>query len=133
MTDLRVAARELRAAPVLTAVAILSLALGIGANTAVFSLVNSLLLQPLPVVEPERLALVSDTRAASQGFTAAWTYPTWDQIHQRAQPFDGACANSSSIAAHPCHSRENNRRNAALIASSSKARLRFSPMSTRGR
>jgi predicted permease len=92
MTDLRVAVRELRAAPLVTAVAILSLALGIGANTAVFSLVNSLLLRLLPVVEPQRLAVVSDARAVSQGFTAAWTYSIWDQIRQRAQPFDGVCA-----------------------------------------
>ena len=92
MTDLRVAARELCAAPLVTAVAILSLALGIGANTAVFSLVNSLLLRPLPVVEPQRLAVVSNTRAVSQGFTAAWTYAIWDEIRQRAQPFEGACA-----------------------------------------
>jgi predicted permease len=92
MNDLRVAARELRAAPLVTAVAILSLALGIGANTAVFSLVNSLLLRPLPVVEPQRLAVVSDTRFVGQGTAAGWTYSVWDQIRQRAQPFDGACA-----------------------------------------
>ena len=92
MNDLRVAVRELRAVPLVTAVAVLSLALGIGANTAIFSLVNSLLLRPLPVVEPQRLAIVSDTRAVNLGFTAAWTYSIWDQLRQRAQPFDGACA-----------------------------------------
>lgn len=92
MNDLRFAVRELRGAPVVTAVAILSLALGIGANTAIFSLVNSLLLRPLPVIEPERLAVVSDARAMRQGGTAAWNYAIWDQIRQRAQAFDGACA-----------------------------------------
>ena len=92
MHDFRVAIRELRASPVVTAVAILSLALGIGSNTAIFSLVDSLLLRPLPVVEPQRLAVVSDTRASRQGFTAAWTYRIWDEIRRRAQPFDGACA-----------------------------------------
>src|SRR6266576_2708960 len=92
MTDLRLAIRSLRATPIVTAVAILSLALGIGANTAIFSLVNSLLLRTLPVVEPQRLAIISDTRAVSRGFTAGWTYAIWDQIRHRAQPFDGSCS-----------------------------------------
>jgi hypothetical protein len=90
--DVRLAFRSLRATPIVTLVAILSLALGIGANTAIFSLVNSLLLRALPVVEPQRLAIISDHRAISQGFTAAWTDAIWEQIRQRAQPFDGACA-----------------------------------------
>jgi predicted permease len=69
------------------------LALGIGANTAIFSLVDSLILRALPVVEPQRLALVSDARAVRGRFTAGWTYRIWDQIRARAQPFDaGACA-----------------------------------------
>ncbi len=92
MHDLRLAVRSLAATPVATAVAVLSLALGIGANTAIFSLVNSLLLRTLPVVEPQRLAIISDNRAISGGFTAGWTYAIWDQIRQRAQPFDGSCS-----------------------------------------
>ncbi len=59
MHDLRLAVRALRATPIVTAVAILSLALGIGANTAIFSLVNSLLLRSLPVANPQRLVTVS--------------------------------------------------------------------------
>jgi putative ABC transport system permease protein len=89
--DLRVAIRVLRAAPIVTGVAILSLALGIGANTAIFSLVNSLLLRTLPVAEPERLVLLSsDTR---RGNNAAWNYTLWEEIRRRApQLFDGAVA-----------------------------------------
>ena len=56
---LRLAIRSLRATPVVTAVAILSLALGIGANTAIFSLVNSLVLRPLPVEWPDQLVALS--------------------------------------------------------------------------
>src|SRR6185436_14203083 len=53
--DLRLAVRALRATPVVSAVAVLSLALGIGANTAIFSIINSLVLRTLPVTDPERL------------------------------------------------------------------------------
>jgi hypothetical protein len=59
--DFRLAVRTLRATPVVTLVAVLSLALGIGANTAIFSLVNSLVLRTLPVREPSRLVLLSDS------------------------------------------------------------------------
>src|SRR5580693_7027891 len=92
LQDVRLAVRSLRATPIVTFVAILSLALGIGANTAIFSLVDSLVLRALPVVEPQRLAVISDTRAVNGGFTAGWPYAVWDQIQKRAQPFDGACA-----------------------------------------
>jgi predicted permease len=106
MQDFRLAIRSLRATPVVTAVAILSLAIGVGANTAIFSLVDSLLLRPLPVAQPQRLAVVLDSRAyiRQQGLTGIWTYAAWEQIHQRAvSAFDGACtwwAEQLNIAPH---------------------------------
>jgi hypothetical protein len=65
MPGVRFAIRSLRATPVVTFVAILSLALSIGANTAVFSLVNSVILRPLPVASPQRLFILSS--AGSHG------------------------------------------------------------------
>ena len=87
MPDLRDAFRTLRASPVVSAVAILSLALGIGANTAIFSIVNSLLLRSLPVADPQQLALVT---TADDNDT--WTYPIWEQIDAHRDLFAGAAA-----------------------------------------
>ena len=86
MTDLRDAFRALRATPVVTAVAILSLALGIGANTAIFSIVNAVMLRALPVQEPQRLVQVmaGTTRTS-------WSNPLWEELRARDhQIFDGA-------------------------------------------
>jgi putative ABC transport system permease protein len=78
--DLRDAIRTLRSSPLISAVAVLSLALGVGANTAIFSILNSLLLKPLPVRDPQRLvALGSD----QPGEDAAMTYPIWQQVRDR--------------------------------------------------
>jgi len=92
LQDVRFAVRALRATPVVSIVAILSLALGIGANTAIFSLVDSLILRSLPVVEPQRLAVITDAAGIKGGFARGYTHAVWDQIRRRGQPFDGAFA-----------------------------------------
>src|SRR5215510_5222140 len=85
--DIRVACRQLLATPVVTLVAVLSLALGIGANTAIFSLVNSLSLRALPVKDPQRLAVLADPHNQD-----TWTYPIWQEVQRRSRLFDGAFA-----------------------------------------
>ena len=88
MHDIRDAFRALRTTPVIAVMAVLSLALGIGANTAIYSLIDSLLLKALPVKEPHRLVLLD---------RGSWTNPIWEQIRNRqAQVFDGAAAWSSA-------------------------------------
>ena len=82
--DVRDAVRSLRATPLVTAVAVLSLALGIGANTALFSILNTLVLRQLPVRDPQRLVIVGATD---------WSNPLWEQIRARQdQLFEGAGA-----------------------------------------
>lgn len=75
--DLRFALRQLRRAPVVTGVALLSLALGIGANVAIFSLVNALMLKALPVHEPDRLVVLAyghQPRPIQSMTNAQWEY-----------------------------------------------------------
>jgi putative ABC transport system permease protein len=92
--DLRLAFRSLRATPLVTAAAILTLALVIGANSAIFSILNSLLLRTLPVREPARLVHVTDSVVRDTGETRvrAWGYPAWEQIRQRSHLFEAATA-----------------------------------------
>jgi putative ABC transport system permease protein len=87
--DVRIALRQLIATPVVTTIAVLSLALGIGANTAIFSLINSLSLRALPVKDPHQLAILTDD---APNATDSWTYPIWRHVHQRVDLFESAFA-----------------------------------------
>src|ERR1700683_630147 len=86
LQDVRYAMRTLRSTPGFAAVAILSLALGIGANTAIFSLIDSLLLKTLPVSHPEQLLQVT------MGKDEYFTNPIWEQLRDRQDVFSGIFA-----------------------------------------
>lgn len=89
--DVRDAARLLVRSPGFTATAVLSLALGIGGNAAIFSILNSLVLRPLPVHEPDRLVQLN-----SGAQRTSWTYPLWEEIRARPDLFESVAASSRS-------------------------------------
>jgi len=87
--DLRFALRNLRRSPVFTIVAIASLALGIGANTAIFTLIDQLILRLLPVTHPEQLVMIWTTgphMGNNRGPRAA-SYPMYQDFQQKAEAF----------------------------------------------
>jgi putative ABC transport system permease protein len=88
--DLRFALRQMRQTPIVSGIALLSLALGIGANVAIFSLVNALILKPLPVHEPDQLVIIGfqGTRAPQTSLTN----PQWEYIRDHQEVLAGVAA-----------------------------------------
>jgi putative ABC transport system permease protein len=87
--DVRYAARTLIKNPAFTAVAVLTLGLGIGANAAIFGVIDAVLLQPLPFREPERLVQVLETRMERGWDRASVTHANFWDLHDQNKTFDG--------------------------------------------
>src|SRR5580765_8512879 len=98
LKDLRYAARQFSRNPVFTLVAVASLAIGIGANTAIFSVMNVVMLKSLPVRDPQGLVMLTDpnTSGVSSGLNSGergmLTYWEFTQLRDHATSLDGLCA-----------------------------------------
>ncbi|SPE40677.1 conserved membrane hypothetical protein [Candidatus Sulfopaludibacter sp. SbA3] len=102
LQDLRYSLRTLRKSPVFLAVALLSLALGIGANTAIFTLIDQLILQPLPVRHPEQLVMLAGRGKHYGGNNGMdrLSYPMYQEIRDKNQVFSGMfCTYPATVSA----------------------------------
>ena len=102
--DLRYALRTLRKSPGFTAVAVLTLGLGIGANTAIFSLINAVMLRMLPVQHPEQLVLLTDPSESGvdvdttqHGIRSILSYPEFEELRFHNTVFSGMSAAQSEV------------------------------------
>src|SRR6185369_15208129 len=90
MNDVKFAVRMLLKSPGFTAVTVLTLALGIGANTAIFTVINTLMLRSLPVWEPHEL--VQASLVGESGRNHTFTYPEYERLRDEAKGLSGLFA-----------------------------------------
>ena len=95
MQDVKYALRQLRKAPGFTLTAVLTLAFGIGAATAVFSVIDAVLLQPLPFGHQERLVFPDTTARA--GYSQPWSYPSYLDARAQLKTFEALAGYSDFL------------------------------------
>ncbi|MGA7524070.1 MAG: ABC transporter permease [Acidobacteriaceae bacterium] len=108
LQDTRFALRQLRKSPGLTFIAVLTLALGIGANTAIFSLVNAVLIRKLPVVDPKMLVRLGDQNDCCIGYGvhdngdySVFSTTAWEQLRKNDPDFEELAAIQSGFESQP--------------------------------
>jgi putative ABC transport system permease protein len=134
ISDLRFAFRQLLKSPGFTAVAIVALALGIGANTAMFSVVNAILLRPLPFPESARLTMVWQTNSevAKMGFPLAPTsVPDFKDWRTQAKSFEAVSA-FEGWTSNLTGSEEPERLDGARVSANLFSLLKVAPLLGRG-
>jgi predicted permease len=92
INDIRYALRRMTQSPVFAAVVVLTLALGIGANAAIFSLLDQVLLQSLPVANPDQLVVLSAYDAKEPVLDSSFSYPMYQDLRDRNAVFSGVIA-----------------------------------------
>ena len=127
LADLRYAARLLIKRPVFTAVSILTLSLGIGANTAIFSVVNAVLLNPLPYADPSTLTLLWLQHPSTNQFQQPVSFPDFNDWQAQSQSFEQIVANRTQ-AVNLTDGDEPERVNGARVSSGFFSMLRVRPI-----
>ena len=96
LQDLRYAARALRKSPGFTAIAALTLALGVGATTAIFSVVNAVMLRPLPFTEADRLVRIWESNVERGWPTFAVSHPNFLDWRSQSRAFESLAATNNA-------------------------------------
>src|ERR1043166_3690408 len=96
MNDLKFALRQLRKSPGFTLIAVLTLALGIGLNTSIFSLIDDLFLRPLPFKDPQQLVHVYSNARERSLLELAISVPRFQQLRESQTVFDGFAGENQS-------------------------------------
>src|SRR5689334_19747424 len=94
LQDFRFAARTLVKSPGFAIVAVLCIAIGIGANTTIFSVINAMLLRPFPYADPERIVSVRETQVKNNIDQAGFSYLDYRDLREQSTAFSQVAANT---------------------------------------
>jgi putative ABC transport system permease protein len=130
LADLRYASRILIKRPVFTIVAVITLALGIGANTAIFSVVNAVLLNPLPYANPSELALIWLQHPPTNQFQQPVSFPDFNDWQEQSQSFERIVA-TRTLSVNLTDGDEPERVDGARVSAGFLSMLRVTPVAGR--
>src|SRR5713101_1587958 len=130
LADIRYASRMLIKRSVFTAVAVVTLALGIGANTAIFSVVNAVLLNPLPYANPSELTLIWLQHPPTNQFQQPVSFPDFNDWQAQSQSFERMVA-TRTVSVNFTDGNEPERVNGARVSAGFLSMLRANPVAGR--